>query len=285
MRNTLFLFFAAIVLLSCGGKKADRRVITVSIEPLRFFAEQIAGDKAVVETLVPSGSSPETYEPTAQQMVALSNSMMFVKVGDLGFEHMLTDKINGLTDNIAIVNSSEGINAVVNSSRGVTDQHTWMSCANAIVIAGNVCKALKEADPDNASFYDKRYEGLRESIVELDAELKGKLKPVEGSSFIIYHPALTYFAHEYGLNQIAVEEDGREPSAASLAKVIDQAKARNVRLMLVQQEFDRRNAEIVAKALGIGMTTVNPLSYNWDKEMRNIGNIIAAQGNASPSTK
>lgn len=266
------------LLLSCGGKRDDNRVITVTIEPLRYFAEQLVGDRAEVTTLVPKGSSPETYEPTAQQMVALGNSMMFIKVGDLGFERTWVAKLGDLADGIEIVDTSEGIATVESTSRGVTDQHTWMSCANALVIVKNIYNSLRKADPENASFYEGRYNALVEKIEKLNAELTESLNTVEGSSFIIYHPALTYFAKEYGLHQLAVEEDGREPSAASLAKVIDEAKAEGVRLMLVQQEFDRRNAEIVAKALNIGMTTINPLSYEWEKEMRDIGRIIASQG-------
>lgn len=266
------------LLLSCGGKRDDNRVITVTIEPLRYFAEQLVGDRAEVTTLVPKGSSPETYEPTAQQMVALGNSMMFIKVGDLGFERTWVAKLGDLADGIEIVDTSEGIATVESTSRGVTDQHTWMSCANALVIVKNIYNSLRKADPENASFYEGRYNALMEKIEKLNAELTESLNTVEGSSFIIYHPALTYFAKEYGLHQLAVEEDGREPSAASLAKVIDEAKAEGVRLMLVQQEFDRRNAEIVAKALNIGMTTINPLSYEWEKEMRDIGRIIASQG-------
>lgn len=266
------------LLLSCGGKRDDNRVITVTIEPLRYFAEQLVGDRAEVTTLVPKGSSPETYEPTAQQMVALGNSMMFIKVGNLGFERTWVAKLGDLADGIEIVDTSEGIATVESTSRGVTDQHTWMSCANALVIVKNIYNSLRKADPMNASFYEGRYNALVAKIEKLNAELTESLNTVEGSSFIIYHPALTYFAKEYGLHQLAVEEDGREPSAASLAKVIDEAKAEGVRLMLVQQEFDRRNAEIVAKALNIGMTTINPLSYEWEKEMRDIGRIIASQG-------
>ncbi len=266
------------LLLSCGGKRDDNRVITVTIEPLRYFAEQLVGDRAEVTTLVPKGSSPETYEPTAQQMVALGNSMMFIKVGNLGFERTWVAKLGDLADGIEIVDTSEGIATVESTSRGVTDQHTWMSCANALVIVKNIYNSLRKADPENASFYEGRYNALVAKIEKLNAELTESLNTVEGSSFIIYHPALTYFAKEYGLHQLAVEEDGREPSAASLAKVIDEAKAEGVSLMLVQQEFDRRNAEIVAKALNIGMTTINPLSYEWEKEMRDIGRIIASQG-------
>ena len=286
MKRTVYILIVMALLLSCGGQKDDRRVITVTIEPLRYFVEQLVEDKAEVVTLVPKGSSPENYEPTAQQMVALGNSMMFVKVGNLGFEQSWTEKLGDLAKDIVIVDSSEGIETIESQSRGVTDQHTWMSCANALVIVKNIYKALKASDPGNASFYEKRYDALVANIRQINDELSENMKTVKGTSFIIYHPALTYFAKEYGINQIAVEEEGREPSAASLAQVIDRAKAEGVKKMLVQQEFDRRNAEIVAKALNIGMTTINPLSYEWDQEMRNIGKILSsAQSETETSAK
>lgn len=280
MKRTLVLLFSMCLLLSCSEKKGDKSVITVTIEPLRYFVEQIVGDKAEIVTLVPSGSSPETYEPTAQQMVALSKSMLFVKVGDLGFERTWTEKIQGLSPSLVVVDSSKGIAAVESSSRGVTDQHTWMSCDNALVIAKNIYESLSQADASNKAYYEQRYKALTENIVELDAKLDSMLQNIQVKTFIIYHPALTYFAKEYGLQQLAVEEDGREPSAATLAAVIDKAKAEDVKMMLVQKEFDRRNAEIVVQALGgIDMVTIDPLSPRWNEEMLNIGRTIATQGN------
>lgn len=278
MKKTIYLLLATLLLASCGGKENDRRVITVTIEPLRYFVGQLVGDKAEIVTMVPTGSSPETYEPTARQMVALSKSMMFVKIGDLGFERALTEKTKSIAPELTIVNTSEGLAAMESSSRGVTDQHTWMSCANALVIAKNIYDALVVADKANSAYYEERYKALTDKINKLDSDLSTMLEGVAGQAFIIYHPALTYFAKEYGLRQLAVEEDGREPSAASLAKVIDEAKANNVGMMLVQKEFDRRNAEIVVNELGgIDMKTIDPLSAKWDEEMRRIGGIIASQ--------
>ncbi|MGN0281612.1 MAG: metal ABC transporter solute-binding protein, Zn/Mn family [Prevotella sp.] len=277
MKKAFLLLSALMIMVACGEKKSDDKTITVTIEPLRYFVEQLAGDKVKVITLVPNGSSPETYEPTAQQMIGLSNSMMFVKVGNLGFERTWMEKIKRMSKNLAITDTSEGIATVESSTRGVTDQHTWMSCANALVAVKNIYNTLREVDPDNASFYKQRYETMVKKINALNKEITEKTAPLRGSTFIIYHPALTYFAKEYGLHQLAVEEDGREPSAASLAQVIEKAKAANVKLMLVQKEFDKRNAEIVAKALQLEMTTINPLAYQWDEEMRQIGEIIASQ--------
>lgn len=269
------LFAVAVVLAACEGTKREKPVVTVTIEPLRYFVEQIAGDKVSVTTLVPKGSSPETYEPTAQQMVNMSQSALFVKVGNLGFERTWMEKLNTLTSHITIVDTSEGIEYVSASDRGITDEHTWMSTKNALVIAHNIYLALTKVDSSSSVYYKERYDSLVASINKLNSTITQQLKSIDNRSFIIYHPALTYFAKDYSLTQLALEEDGREPSAASLAKLITNAKKLGTKLMFVQKEFDNRNREIITIETGVKTVDINPLDYNWDKQMTLVANALA----------
>lgn len=269
------LFAVAFILAACEGTKREKPVVTVTIEPLRYFVEQIAGDKVSVTTLVPKGSSPETYEPTAQQMVNMSQSALFVKVGNLGFERTWMEKLNTLTSHITIVDTSEGIEYVSASDRGITDEHTWMSTKNALVIAHNIYLALTKVDSSSSVYYKERYDSLVASINKLNSTITQQLKSIDNRSFIIYHPALTYFAKDYSLTQLALEEDGREPSAASLAKLITNAKKLGTKLMFVQKEFDNRNREIITIETGVKTVDINPLDYNWDKQMTLVANALA----------
>ena len=269
------LFAVAVILAACEGTKREKPVVTVTIEPLRYFVEQIAGDKVSVTTLVPKGSSPETYEPTAQQMVNMSQSALFVKVGNLGFERTWMEKLNTLTSHITIVDTSEGIEYVSASDRGITDEHTWMSTKNALVIAHNIYLSLTKVDSSSSVYYKERYDSLVASINKLNSTITQQLKSIDNRSFIIYHPALTYFAKDYSLTQLALEEDGREPSAASLAKLITNAKKLGTKLMFVQKEFDNRNREIITIETGVKTVDINPLDYNWDKQMTLVANALA----------
>lgn len=269
------LFAVAFILAACEGTKREKPVVTVTIEPLRYFVEQIAGDKVSVTTLVPKGSSPETYEPTAQQMVNMSKSALFVKVGNLGFERTWMEKLNTLTSHITIVDTSEGIEYVSASDRGITDEHTWMSTKNALIIAHNIYLALTKVDSSSSVYYKERYDSLVASINKLNSTITQQLKSIDNRSFIIYHPALTYFAKDYSLTQLALEEDGREPSAASLAKLITNAKKLGTKLMFVQKEFDNRNREIITIETGVKTVDINPLDYNWDKQMTLVANALA----------
>ena len=96
-------------------------------------------------------------------------------------------------------------------------------------------------------------------------------------AFLIYHPTLTYFAQDYGLTQIAIETDGKEPSPAQLVRLIRLCKEKQVRTIFVQQEFDRRNAELIAKETGTHLVDINPLSYEWKEEMLKIARTLHAQ--------
>jgi zinc transport system substrate-binding protein len=93
---------------------------------------------------------------------------------------------------------------------------------------------------------------------------------------MIYHPALSYFARDYGLHQISIEEGGKEPSPAHLKEIIEVCKTEKVRIVFIQPEFDRRNAEVMAKETGTRIVPINPLSYNWEEEMIKIAKELAA---------
>lgn len=277
MKNSIILSIAALLLAACTGKQpGDKPVVTVTIEPLRYFAEQIAGDKFKIVTMVPKGSSPETYEPTAQQMVDLTNSEMYIKVGNLGFEHTWMKRLKANAPHLIIVDSSEGIHPLLTAGGG-NDPHTWTSPANAIQIAQNIYRSLVMIDEKDSLYFRDNLDSLCDKIARTDIEICERLKNVKHRSFIIYHPALTYFANEYRLQQLAIEEEGREPSAASLQGLIDNAKAKGTKLMFLQKEFANRNTEIVSRGTGARVVEINPLNYDWEKEMLKITDELCKQ--------
>ena len=263
----ILLMVTAGALFSCSSPKPvdEARIITVSIEPLRYFTEQIVGDSYEVVTMVPKGSSPETYEPTAQQMTKLTESILYIKVGNLGFERTWMPRLEANAPHTTIVNASDGIAAGEND-----DPHTWMSAKNALVIAHNIYNAAKRINAKDSTIYKRRLDSLCNVIRETDLYIREQTKKVQCKAFVIYHPALTYFASDYGLEQIAVEEHGREPSAADLQRIISTAKAKGVKTMFIQKEFANRNVDIIADAIGATKVEINPLGYDWNREMRRV---------------
>lgn len=265
---------------ACREKTTDHsKVLLVSIEPLRFVVEAIAGDKFSVQTLMPRGASPETYEPTPRQMQVLSGSRLVFRSGTLGFERTLLEKMAADADGAKIVSLSDGISkigedGVPATSADNADPHVWTSPRNLSMMAENVCKALSETDTANAKYYAQRLAAFNKQMDELDNTLRQLLAGAKGVSFLIHHPALGYFAQQYSLHQLAVEQDGKEPSVARLQHIIEQCRAVGVRTAFVSIEHNGRATQRIAEELGVKVTEINPLAYDVPAELLNIAKVL-----------
>lgn len=279
-----------------GNRKADKQVITVSIEPLRFFTEAIAGPDWTIETLVPNGASPETYDPTPRQLAQLAESKACLRISYVGYEMVWSSRLAENAPHVPFMNMSEGIDLIFDShhahhhhheghpgnyeeqeeehhhtaseAEGGVEPHVWNSPANARIIAGNILKAMITLDKAQAESYRIRYDSLCQRIDRCDSLVRELLsQPDASGAFMIYHPALSYFARDYGLTQIAIETDGKEPSAARMKELNKLCKEKHVQVIFIQPEFDRRNAEAIAKQTGARIVSINPLSYQWEEEL------------------
>lgn len=252
----LVLFFAFLLLTGCNSSNApaDHRV-AVTIEPLRFFAEQIGGPDWQVVTIVEQGFSPEEYSPTPQQVAEVKDCQCLFKVGQLGFETTwLTRMVN---DTSLICNTSAGI------STHNFDPHTWTSPNNAKIICRNIAKTFIDLDPHHAHTYRTRLLRLEDLIDSVDTEIRTILDSLSSRTFVIAHPALTEFANEYGLRQIAIEQNGKEPTPQTLHSLINQAKAEGAKVVFVQKEFADNSAQVIAQQIGAKIVVINPLDYDW----------------------
>lgn len=272
MKIRISLLLLTILFASCTDQKKsafDKRVITVTIEPLRYFAQKIVGDKFVVETMVPKGGNPETYEPSAKQMINLSHSDIYIKVGAIGFERTWMKRLEANAPHSIVIDSSEGITPA-RTENDVVDPHTWMSAINAAIIARNIYKAVATIDAKDSLYFKANLEKLVADIEKVDTEIRAALTKEKSRTFLIYHPTLTYYARDYGLRQIPLEEEGREPSAQQMKDIINEAKKSGVRTFFIQQEFANRSTDVIARSIGAKKEEINPLSYDWRKEMINV---------------
>lgn len=297
----IIAFLSLLLLAACVVKQAGEPVVTVTIEPQRYFAEKIAGDKFKINCVVPSGQSPETYDPTPRQMMQIAESVAYLRIGPIGFEQAWMDKIRENNPKLPVFDTSEGMELLKDTEEeahshhhedhthdasgegeahqhhhhGGVDPHIWSSIAGAKTIAWNMLNAFIALDPDNTDYFRQNYNKLMDEIDRTDAEIKRMLDPLTDRAFIIYHPALTYFADEFHLTQLCIEMDGKEPSAAQLKQLVETARTDNTRVVFIQQEFDRKNAELVAKETNCKLTVINPLAYDWPKEMIHIAKALA----------
>lgn len=285
--SIIITIFSILLLTACVTKQADEKIVTVTIEPQRYFAEQIAGDKFKINCVVPAGQSPETYDPTPQQMIQVGRSVAYLQIGHIGFELAWMDKIRENNPKLTFFDTSEGFAYAHDHDahagegthhhhhHGGVDPHIWSSIAGAKAIAWNTLNAFIALDPDNTDYFWQNYNKLSDEIDKTGAEIKKLLDPLTDRTFIIYHPALTYFAGEFDLTQLCIEMDGKEPSPAQLKQLVETARANNARVVFIQQEFDQKNAELIARETGCKLTVINPLAYDWPKEMIHIAKALA----------
>lgn len=276
---------------SSKGKESDQPIITVTLEPQRFITEAIAGDKFKVVSMVPKGSSAETYDPIPEQLVSLGESKAYFRIGYIGFEQNWMERLLDNTPHLQVIDTSKGIDLILNGNQAACQEegsheghahvhpvepHVWNSAKNALILASNTYNALCRLDKKNEAYYLIRYDSLCNRINQTDSLIRKILQsPNTSRSFAIYHPALSYYARDYGLNQISIEEGGKEPSPSHLKELVDRCRKEKVKVIFIQPEFDKRNAEIIAKETNTKIVPINPLSYDWETEMINVANALA----------
>ena len=279
----LIYILTLFICCACGHtpQQSEKPVITVTLEPLRYFTEAIAGDCFEVVSMVPKGSNPESYDPTPQQLVNLSKSQAYLRIGYIGFEQAWMKKLEANYPTMKVYDTSKGVELIREEGHhhgdhyheGGVEPHIWNSTQNASVIADNIYAALCEMDADHQPEYKQRLDSLKQVIARTDADVRTLLANAD-STFLIYHPALSYFARDYGLHQISIEEGGKEPSPATLKTLIETCRQEGAQVIFVQQEFDQRNAQLIADELGIEIVPINPLSHDWAEEMLRVASAL-----------
>lgn len=281
------LFAASIVLAGCNGDAADKgndappRVF-VSIQPLAYFVERIAGGHVAVDVLVAPGQDPHTYAPTPKQMVRLGKARLLVCVG-MPFERTIVAKLAS-DRGLKVVDVSAGIDRLAapedhhdhagHAHAAETDPHIWMSPKLARTLARRICDELCSLDSAHEAEFRKNLRTLLGDLDRLDAELTRTLAPLRGKTFFVFHPAFGYFARAYGLKQEAVETGGKAPTAKHVKRVIEQAKADGVRVIFVQPQFSRQTAQAIARQIDGAVIPLDPLERDYIANLRRIGEQI-----------
>ena len=299
MKRFLYLIILCVILAGCKGtpqKQADSGkasrtekpavTVTVTISPYKYFVDQIAKGKVDVNVMVSNGNNPETYEPYAQQMMELSKSALYLKVGSIGFEQTWMKKLQDNAPDMKVIDTSVGIKPA-KTPGGNIDPHVWMSCSNARIIASNILKALCQLEPKNKAFFEKNYQSLLSIIDKRDSTIKENFKkdPDLVRKFVIYHPILTYFARDYQLEQLAIEEEGREPSAAQLKSLIERARKEKIKFCLIQAEFANRNTTTFINESHTKPMNINPLQDDWNRAMQEAALAVQGKGTAVAGKK
>ena len=302
-------------LCSCAQPaQPEEETLYVSILPLKSIVGGIVGDDFDVRVLVPAGASPETFEPTPRQFVDLNRARLIFNVGLIDFETTLLGKIEARDK---VVDLSRGIDLIAGScshahgkvaradephaaampgerqlagrhaatpapqahghshAHGI-DPHIWTSPRALQHMTANAYEAIHALWPDSVK-YTENHARLQEQLAALDARTAGKIAASGVRYFIIYHPALTYYARDYGLQQVAIEDDGKEPSARALARLIEQARRDGVRTIFYQSQFPASAVEVIARDIEAQSVAIDPLKEDVIANIDSLTDLIVAQ--------
>jgi zinc transport system substrate-binding protein len=281
LRYFIISCISLIFLLSCQNQNKNEELsnstaapaesnISVSIPPLKWITEKIAGRDFNVTSVVSSNLSPELFDPTVKTIEILEESDLYFSFDIFSFEHKLEDAVsnpgkiyNVLENNTSLIKETDGGHGGADHSHGYYDPHVWFSMDIDISIAENIKNVLSEKYPEKKSVFEKNYSDFVSEINSFKTELNDSLNAKKSKVFVIYHPALTYFAKEYRLTQISVEQDGKEPTAQYFKAVINEIKKNNVKVLLVQPQFPKSSVELISKEVpGIKIIEFNPLEEN-----------------------
>lgn len=267
----------AVTIAGCAQYAAapmnDKTGVAVTILPQQEFVERVGGDRVDITVMVPPGASPHTYEVTPAQMIKLSNAKAYFKVGSpIEFELTWLDKLIAQNKNILVVDCSKGIDLIESDDPDEpgTDPHIWTSPRNVKTIVKNICAGLSQVDPQGRQYYEKNRDSYLQQLGELDTTLQASLGNISNRTFIVYHPAWGYFAHDYSLKQLGIEQDGKEPRAAYMSRLINEARAEGIKVVFVSPEFDSRSAETIAREIGGRVVIIDPLAESYLDNMKEV---------------
>lgn len=265
----------------------NRIKVFVSILPQAYFVNRVGGDRVDVSVMVGPGHSPATYEPLPKQIAKLSKANLYFRVG-VPFENVWIHRVSKANPGMKVIDTRRGIDLLTmkthphggharahNHSEGLKDPHVWLSLRLVKVLAKNICDALIAEDPAHKSFYQDNLTAFQGDLDKMDADISEILKNMRTRTFMAFHPAWGYFARDYSLKQVPIEIEGKEPTARTLAYIIEQAKEEDIKIVFVQKQFSTRSAEAVARAIHGRVVPIDPLARDYLNNMRKIANAFA----------
>ena len=269
------LLFAILLWTNLSGNASfagEPIPVFVSIPPQKYFVEKIGGSLVHVSVMVPPGANPHIYEPRPSQMTALSKSRIYFAIG-VTFETVWLPKFAKLNPQMWIVHTDKGINKMAmvahhHDTPSSLDPHVWVSPPEVKIIARNILETFMEMDPSNSRTYQSNEEAFLKEIDRLHKDLTEIFKDKKGLKFMVYHPAWGYFARTYGLEQVPVEIEGKEPKPEQLKGLITRSKKDGIKIIFVQPQFSTKSAETLAKAIGGEVIFADNLREDWEKNLR-----------------
>ena len=291
-----------LICLFMGGSPAyaDKLKAFVSIAPQQYFVQRIGGSLVDVSVLVPPGADAHTYEPKPRQMAELAKTAVYFAVG-IDFEKAWMKRIAAASPGMRIISTDGGIEKMAlpahhshgkdqgrstsaekaqpaprpgeahsDHRAGTPDPHVWLSPPLVKIQAKHIADALAAVDSANRARYEENLVGFLRELDALDAELKSMFAGRPAARVMVFHPSWGYFAQAYGLEQVPIEVEGKDPKPAQLKELIHRAREHGVKVVFVQPQLSVKSAEMVAREIGGQVVVADPMAANWAENLREV---------------
>lgn len=280
------LLMLAVLFVAGCGKAAQNTVspangkikVAVSIVPQASFVEAVGGDLVEIITVIPPGGNPENYAPSPKIMEQISDAQIYFSLGVAAEQNGILPRLRQLNGDMAVIDLASRVDAVYpvrEISPGEKDPHRWMSPVRVSVMVEMIADELAKADPQHARIYKENMQKYQQQLQGLHQEIEASLAGVSQRSFIVYHPSMGYFADDYGLTMITLEEEGKAANARHIQQVIDEARQNNIKAIFYQAEMDSKQARTLAQELGGEARLIAPLAPDYINNLRQTAQLFS----------
>lgn len=288
----LTIIIGLCLLSGCKGRQAGVPVLSVSIEPQRYLLERIAGPGWKVNTVLSKGADPENFDPAMSTLVRTAQSEVYFTIGAGAFEESLAERLAEASPGLRFSDSSAGVPRLhgthdcdgshghhdgTTDDEGDADPHIWTSVANMKIVAANMARVLCEIDSAQAGAYKENLRALNLSLDSLDSRIQAEMARNNSQAFMVEHPSLSYFAHDYGLEQIALGGEGKELSASAIRRGIDHGRADGATVFFTEPQSGSGRVGQIIKALAGKEVSINTLAYDWPDELMKIAQALSSR--------
>ena len=252
-----------------------KELLLVSILPQKYFLEQIVGKRFAVEAMIPPGASPATYSLKPSELQKVKKAKLYFTIG-VPFEKAWLNRFASTNPNLSFIDCGKYIRRYpLQEGAAHLDPHIWLAPNYVMQIARAMLDAVIALDKKNAKEYLKNYKNFIEHIAAIDTKIYRLFLQKSPKAFVVYHPSFGYFARSYGLRQIAIEKEGKEPKIKDLVVLIKKAKKLQINTIFIEPQFPKKRALLLAKKLGAKVVTIDPLAYDWSKNILKVACAIS----------
>jgi zinc transport system substrate-binding protein len=273
-KHSLLLVITLTLALIPNKVQAGPTSVFVSIAPQKYFVERIGGDEVQVEVMVNPGESPATFNPNPKKMSHLANTKLYFSIG-VPFEKVWISRIKDIQPELKVISLNKNPAPSSHHHHDEGDPHIWLSPPLVKIMAAEIEAALSRHRPEKSAFFKDNYQTLIKEIGMLDQEIRQIFAKGKNHTFMVFHPAWTHFAEAYGLKQIPIEHQGKEPGPRALQEIISTGKKLNIKVIFVQKQFGLSVAKKIAKMIGATVQEMDPLAENYMDSMRNTARAIS----------